>query len=430
MSARFTGARSLGDRRRRRLAQDAEQTQAAPVRSGPRNASPARVSADNAATAAPQLVQPRDSIIPSAPWKIAALGILSLALWSGMMWAGQETWGGPLEELFGFEQHRFAQLFSTITLLAATQLSCLILWYRIRSRKDFGGRYRVWFLAVMFWGMACFSATTGAHLSWAEWAYRQWPAEMWRGVTFYWLAPTAICFLALHRLLQKEMFSSRSSRLFWDASWWLAAASSVLLLIPSVVAPESLHVPLQIGVSTLWYLVSTFALLVHARFVVHITNEAAPKQEPRLSRVLNSAHSTVETIAQVIPRPKFLSRPIFRNTTTPDGAQEEQGKATPPALPAKKTEQPTSVATPKQREATVEGKAEADSEEKPVGRMNLRIDPPHQLPHQRVVADMQEADSDDDDEGDDSSDDDDVDMSQLSRKERRRLKKQKRGQRR
>ncbi|MEZ5944805.1 MAG: hypothetical protein R3C18_25745 [Planctomycetaceae bacterium] len=428
MSARFTGARSLGDRRRRRLAQDAEQSQAVTLRSGPRTAARAGHAAGTAEAPAPLPTQPRDSIIPRAPWKIAAIGILGIGIWFAMMWAGQETGNGPLRELFGFEQHRFAQLFSTITLLAATQLSCLILWYRIRSRKDFGGRYRVWFLAVMFWGIACFSATTGAHLSWAEWAYRQWPAEMWRGVTFYWLAPTAICFLALHRLLQKEMHGSRSSRFFWDASWWLAAGSSVLLLIPSVVAPEHLHAPLQIGICTLWYLVSAFALLVHARFVVHITNEAAPKQEPRLARVLNSAHSTVESIAQAIPRPKFLSRPIFRSAAKTEESAEEKVQTTPSAPAASKAEPRIPAESPKRQEATAGTKADRDEDEQPVGRMNLRIDPPHKLPHQRVVADVQEADSDDD-EGDDSSDDDDVDMSQLSRKERRRLKKQRRTQR-
>lgn len=398
------------------------------------------------------VAHPRESIIPFAPWKLFSIGVTGLFLWGLMLWVGQlKSLQPAFEEILGLQHRRLPHFFSTVCLLAATQLSALILWYRIRSKKDFSGRYRIWFLATLFWGLTCFCVTTGSHVAWANWAYREWPINMWQGVTLYWMIPTAICFLALHQLLQLEMHLSQASRLVWDATWWLALVAGLTLLIPAVLMSPAWRLPVQIGAETLWHLSAAMALLVHARFVVHVTNEAAPKRPPRWKRIMHSAHTTVEKLAQSIPRPKYLDRAtgVQPESTSKVAAKSKTTTAAPnraavatsttavppkavvppvlekpkpvPAPPAKPVPAPPVApvavkADPSQRTVSSSG-AEIES---PPAKSSVRLDPPQRAvppPVAMISASHDDDETDDEDDGDDSN---------LSRKERRRLKKQKR----
>lgn len=448
MSARFAGARSLGDRRRRRLAQDADRHVAEPTaRKSPTKSAAPRNPASEPSEPAPvqQILQPRDSLIPFTPWKVWAIAIVGLSMWGLMLWVGQSSAVLPaFHEIVKLENGPFARFFSTLCLLATMQLSAIILWHRIRSKKDFSGRYRVWFLSTAFWALNCFCMTTGTHLVWSRSLLQRWPVDMWHAETFYWLVPNAVAYLAVHRLLQLEMHLSRASRLVWDAAWWAGAMAAMLLIVPAAVISNAWYVPLFVGSSTLWQLLSAIALLAHARFVIHITNEAAPRKPPRLIRVMKTAHTAAERIAQVIPRPKFLSRsvPVDPAATTDTPPVTKAAAKESPAAKKAQVEQPRPSARPAEvakpapaavkpateppkpvRPAAVEPKPEPKKVEPPAPapvappapKANVRFDPPQSAAPVSQIQD--EADESDED-------DDDSDTSNLSRKERRRLKKQ------
>ncbi|MCA9089813.1 MAG: hypothetical protein KDA90_14410 [Planctomycetaceae bacterium] len=434
MNAGFIGAGSGADRRRRRLAQDADRGATASKSRTARPRSAARSQTDHAvdSSAAPQplVAHPRESMIPFSPVRIASIIAAGVVLWMGMLWIGMTAGSGDsaFKEILSLEHRRLPRFFSTICLLTATQLSLLILWYRIRSRKDFGGRYRVWWLSSMYWGLACCCVTTDLHLAFARFVQRRWTIEMWQAETLHWLIPASITFLALHRLVQLDMRHSRPSRLAWDTTWWCAVAATIAMLCPRALVSAGNEPLLFAGTTTLWHLMTVFALLIHARFVVHITNECAPKKPPRIMRAIHSAHATAERLASGIPKPKFLVRmPNFLKRTP--GEPTEQAKPTAQVKPRKP--EPVAAKAPAKPAAPT---APAAQEELPTRTRSIppsapqvRIDPPHATAP--PVSQSQPMDDEDSDsENDDMGDSDDV--SQLSRKERRRLKKAQRASRR
>ncbi|MCA9079483.1 MAG: hypothetical protein KDA58_02945 [Planctomycetaceae bacterium] len=307
MDTGFIGAGSSADRRRRRLAQDAS----APTASTAGRRAPSRPSPQAPESTeqppiegdAPLTPHPRDSLIPYSPWRLAGIILLGVVLWGTMLVVGQSTAirDSAFREILSLENRRLPRFFSTVCLLATTQLTFLILWYRIRSRKDFGGRYRVWWLAGAFWAIACCCVTTDLHHAFARWGLRQYPMEAWRAETLYWLVPASIAFLAMHRVLQVDMRHARVSRIAWDISWWCAVAATLVLLLGNQLVATDHVLPLQVATATLWHLSAASAFLIHARFVVHVTNEAAPKKPSRMVRLWRKTRAAAERVAERIP---------------------------------------------------------------------------------------------------------------------------------
>lgn len=308
-------------------------------------------------------------MIPYSLWKIWGIAAAGGIAWFAMFWIGlSNSLGAEFQEVVSLQNRRITTFFSTICLLTATQLSALIFWHRVRSKKDFSGRYRIWILSTLFWGLACWSVTTNFHLVVANWAQQRWPISFWPRGTLYWAGPVAVAFLALHRLIQLEMRGSRWSRFVWDPTWLLAVTTLWITLLPNVFADREWQGILQQAASTLWHLLTAIALLVHARYVVHVNNEAAPRQPSGIIRVFHAAHGTAEKLVRSIPkipRPKFLSqrysltgesaaRPVGRDRTTGQSSAAP-GRATPQASPKpveKALEPAERKATPAREAAT------------------------------------------------------------------------------
>jgi hypothetical protein len=218
------------------------------------------------------------------------------------------------------------RLFSTVALLLASQLSFLIYSYRSKSRKDFKGRYRIWAWAAAFWGAACLSFATGIHHPLARFAYGRWEVNCWRPEVSYWMAPFGVGLLAVYRLVARDLRQCRISRLAWGLTFGLALTAGALHLGAEMLVRPEWRSPVVAGVTTFWHLALVVALLIHARFVAHVTNEAGPKSFSIWSHAGRwITRQLMEFGAWVISRGQMLITALrrVRVTTAPSAGSEE-----------------------------------------------------------------------------------------------------------
>ena len=315
MSIRFAGSRSVDDRRRRRLAQEAEIAPAAPVTRRVAKSAAERPAEE---VRLPRGSSPADSLIFPQLWKHAILGVACMAIWALVLvlgdWADQARSG--LETVIGLTAGHLPRFFSTVMLLAAGQLALINLWYRSRSRKDFSGSYKVWFYAAVGWLTLCAFAATGSHWHLADAVLAGRPVAIWNGRLLTWMIPGAIIVLAIYRLLLREMRDC-------DASLWLLrfsllvamATAGVLIAGPFVLVSRSHHL-LATGLGTGWHLLLAAAMLLHARHVIHHSNE--PPVRP-LTRWGSRWHQLSSWFA------------VSRSRTRPTAKGKSAGKSRGPA---------------------------------------------------------------------------------------------------
>ncbi|HVJ85225.1 MAG TPA: hypothetical protein VM452_06245 [Caulifigura sp.] len=255
------------------------------------------------ATAAPdrtQVVTALNSLIRREPWVNWLLVLLGLAAWAGVTWLGWSVdhSASGLQEVLGLKGGRLTHVFSLACLLGVTQLSLVILWYRTRSRKDFQGRYRVWIWSSITWA-ALFSATaSGWHLKCSAWLETGLSRRIAGNLDVVWLALAAVLVGSTCRLLSREM--ARSSPYRWLLRASMAVGSFVFLLriAPNLIAFEHRE-EIRNAATALWPLLMASALLHHARYVIHVSNEVGPrqKQTSRLSPLVEQVWAEVVSLA-------------------------------------------------------------------------------------------------------------------------------------
>lgn len=277
----------MDDRRRRRLAQESVEDVAPISHSNRQTVLTSEGDCDTVAGS--QLrsdVVAEESLIPSALWKVVLLGAISFLAWGALVWFSlQEPATVRDDSLRKAIQENAYRFLSVVSLLLSSQFSFAIWWYRSRSRKDFSGRYRIWLWSGVFWGLTCLSVGIRLHQPLSQLAYERWPVYCWRPELLYWFVPFSIGSLALHQLLSIEMRHSRTSRVLWNFSLCLGIAAAALQLGLDLSLPEWSREVALTGAALLWHLSISSTLLFHARFVVHVTNEAAPRTKSRISRI-------------------------------------------------------------------------------------------------------------------------------------------------
>jgi len=272
MSIRFAGSRSVDDRRRRRLAQEAE---AAPNAPAPRRAGKPAAERPAEESRLPRGSSPADTLIPPQLWKLGVIAAAATLIWATILALGDAVDRAQtgFEAIIGLRSGHLVRFFSTVMLLAAGQLAFINLWYRSRSRKDFSGSYKVWFYAAVGWLTLCAFAATGSHWNLADLVLAGRPIAVWNGRLLVWLIPGAIMTLALYRLLLREMRDCDGSLWLLRLSGALAlAAAGATLTGPLLWEPQSASL-LTAGLSSAWHLVLALAMLTHARHVIHHCNE-------------------------------------------------------------------------------------------------------------------------------------------------------------
>ncbi len=368
MSAHFGGSAAACDRRRRRLVQNTLQGSTLPVggrspRSGRGNSSENSEPAETAST-------PRRkwSLIPRNTRLLGVLCLLNVLAWAGVLWLGCSQWAidRGLQQFTSLPDGPLIRSFSIFQLLMTSQLSFLIYWYRSRSRKDFMGRYRLWSWAGLFWSMVCLGMVSQAEFGFVRPLLRRFELDSWRPETMSWLLPLAIGVVAVYRVLRRELRQSRLSLTMWEISFSLSVLAAALNLGLDNFLPASIRATCTAAVWSLWHASLAISCLVHLRFVVHITNEAAPRQPSRGTRVLKWSHQHLTQVGERV----VTSRPRLRRLRIDTPEATEHPAIKPPRSRLKKklsedvaeAKQPTSDPV---RSAPKSAKTQSRTDEEP-----------------------------------------------------------------
>ncbi|WP_145034326.1 hypothetical protein [Caulifigura coniformis] len=239
---------------------------------------------------------PLNSLIRPQPWINWLVVAFGLVLWAGVLrlgWTVDHSDSG-LKEVIGLRAGRLTRLFAATCLLGVTQLSLVTLWYRTHSRKDFQGQYRVWIWSSLTWGLLFGSAITGWHISWSSSLAAQLPHRLQPLAEMAWLPVAAILAGTACRLLSREMACSTATRWLLNSAT-LVGTLTVLLEVATGFFPHSVVRLLCNATGALWPLLMASALLHHARYVIHVSNEATPwaVRASRLSPVVRQVWAEV-----------------------------------------------------------------------------------------------------------------------------------------
>lgn len=293
MSAQFAGARSLDERRRRRLA--GETPQVPSVKSRVKAKAPeaesqtAEVPEQQSASVthhSPLLV-----VIPKTLWKLRLIGIAVLVLSTTLLITGlysTESWRPGLQTLFNLQQGTVWPVLTGMSLFVCAQLSLVILWFRRLSVRDFDGRYRTW-----LWAAANFSLYSVVAFLNLQTLFGQvlcdltgLPSTQW--LSLIWLTPTVGLLLDVLRNLEKEItrvpeawwFLNLSSMFGITAAVCLWAESSTFMFAPGW---GVIRICLVMACSMLFY-----SLMVFARHVMYYSVDPAPRRKSITAEVMKN----------------------------------------------------------------------------------------------------------------------------------------------
>lgn len=426
MTTRFAGSRCVDERRRRRLAGEADETEsaAATVSFGEND----DVESPNGESAADELNSsdvrishfPVSRLISPKLWKLWAVGVLGLLAGINLLVAGSTTpataqqFGPGFEFLFNLEAGRAVGPFATLMLLVSSQLAWFIWWVRSRSPHDFDGHYRAWCVCAVLGLGATLTFVCDLHLAWAMTAEWLWDYSFWKHETLIWLAPMALASLLALRALHHEMRDCRSSlTLLWLAAISAAgvAAMQLDLVHLPLAANEILLVGWGVKLTACWFL--AMSLLLHARHVVHVTPDPAQRR-PGLLRVVKLMR------LPKLPRRKRKPKPA---AASKDSNTEDEEKK-PKHKPTRKARKPVAVAAKKAKPDVP-----ADNEQDESLKVAVTSEESHE--DEEAAAEAEEpspVENNDTDETPQTETADTQSMQGLSKRERRRLRKQQRSE--
>ena len=384
MSITFAGSRCVDERRRRRLAQEAEQETLAERRA------PARPSAAPKRPAAPPRLpeSPIESFIRPQFWLNALLVVFGLSVCGGLIWLGDwiDRLHPHLSAAFGLKDGLLHRFLRALSFLAGAQLAIANLWYRARSRKDFAGRYRVWHFVVPAWLLFGLATATDGHWLAAQWIRDHWSLAGEHAVALCWMVPAGVCLLTLTRLLHVEMRGSRGSAVCMWLGTLAAIANAVLLLgASSLTVDGRIAYLVERSAESLWPLAVLMAMVFYARHVIYVTNEpsapletaaAAKSDQPgwfarwRENRRIAAEQAAAERKAaaelkaqaaaklreerlakKAHPRPEPVSKAIARHSEPDEDAGEAESHA--PSLKSRPAARPEPVEAPAARRPSV-----------------------------------------------------------------------------
>ncbi|HTI49413.1 MAG TPA: hypothetical protein VL475_00625, partial [Planctomycetaceae bacterium] len=351
MEARFAGSQRLGDRRRRRLAVETDDTPGSdaagaelPAIDGFRRTAhpvPPETTRD-------PIALPLEGLIPVQWWKYALGALGGLLAGGGILAAGwyEPLWakvaGQGITRLFSLREAPVAAWYSGLLLNLSAQLALLIWWGRSRSLKDFDGRYRFWTRTAGLWLLFSFCAVTGAHRAWSETVLRFAPPGVPQIESLPWLVPAAIVGLGFLVALNRELSGCRASRaLLFVAALCYVAAGGLHLPLRLPLAGRVRELTL-LGTALLGHLSLFLSMWLHARHVLYCTPDPSRTARGRLR----------------IPRPHFRL-PTFgmgwRRSAATDG---DVPAATEPREPKRRGRKAARIDAPSTEPAENEAAAE------------------------------------------------------------------------
>lgn len=423
MGARFAGSQRVGDRRRRRLAVEADDVGHAPVTGdelpAPADAFRARDAAhvgDPVADRSAPTVLSIGKIVPRERWKYAAGGLALLAVNAALTIAGPlapelaERLGPAAGHLLAAPNGPAARWYSSLLLALAGQMALLIWWVRSHSLNDFNGRYWVWTRVAAVWMAFSGCIAVDAQKVAVE-LLRFVRPEVSAGWAFLsWLTPAAAIAVPVGRGLLREMRGCRASR----ALLWSAAASYVLAIGLSefevAMSPARRICLLQSSLLT-GHAAIVASLWLHARHVVYFSRDPVQGTGRRWQ----------------IPRPHFRLRPRdlmarLRQRAAPAEGSPSPARQPPRREPEKRAREPQDA----EAAAATNLQESVASASKPRLRIDSRHEPPaggQRLPAAESAPDETRLDSQSSTDADEEPEENSSqpDLRGLSKKQRRRL---------
>lgn len=283
----FAGADRAGERRRRRLAVEAEGSESTDSRNPGAGDPLERFFAATGKEAVG--LSPRDcpiiNVISTQAWKHWVMGALGLSAGIGLLIAGytHPQWAGNLgpgiPRLFKLSSSPVLAWANSSLLLIAAQIALLILWARSRSLRDFDGRYRIWGWAAATWLLLSFSVTTQAHQAWSETILFYFPWRAPGAVLWCWLVPASIWGWALALRLEQDMREDRYGYwVFLAACLWDLTCVGLLCqreFWPQYLTPAFNQLFLA-GAQFIGSLTLLLGMSLHARHVLYFSAEPPP----------------------------------------------------------------------------------------------------------------------------------------------------------
>ncbi len=362
----------MGDRRRRRLAVEAEDGPVGPTGHLLNSAA----GGDVRAIDGPHLSPPSDGPAPSSMpqrwrhipfewWKylIAATALSTVA--AGLLvagWKGAEltpVLGPGFERLFAFPAAPATRWYSGALLFVSAELALFIWSARSQSQNDFDGRYRLWIRVACAWLVFSGCVACGVHEVLRDTVLHFRSDLSDRMLLLGWLGPVAVPGVSIFAGLTREMRACRWSHgLLLVAAGVYAGAAGLSFEFESLLAPDGRQVAIQ-GALLAGHITLFLSMWCHARHVNYCT--ADPAVRPRSN--------------WRIPRPHFsllrLRLPQFRR-------RQEVDKATAPQVDcvAKRQKRSTKAADPEPNLAVepVEKQASEKWASVLAGKSETRID--------------------------------------------------------
>jgi len=353
MTTGFAGSRCLDERRRRRLVSEADEHEL--------NTETASALGDDGRLpdVGPEAEAgvshfPIGRLISRKLWKLWAVGVLALLVGGNLLLAGTVAtaesgqFGPGFAYLFDLTAGRTLKPFATLLLLLATQLAWFIWWVRSQSPRDFDGRYRLWSWCAVLGTSATLVVVGDLHHAWSKTAMWLWDLDFWKVEIVVWLLPVCLAAAWTLRTLHREMRDCRSSL----ALLWLAATCGLCIagLQLNVVklplsAEENRLMSWGMDLAACWLLF--MSLLLHARHVVHVTHDPA------------QIRPAVFRLKSLLRLPRFPKRKLRAKAAAKDVPPEK------PTLPVIDEVKTTSPAKQKRKPAPVQAEVIHEKEEEP-----------------------------------------------------------------
>jgi len=284
MSARFAGSRSVDERRRRRLASGADNAQEQES-VGIKQSDMDIQDGQNPLTK----LEPIGTLFPKTLWKAWLCVSLLISAVGGILYLGILTDLEPVR----FPAHWSAFLdlhngplvswVSATLLLLAGQLAIIIGWARSCSIQDFSGRYRIWNLIAcgMLFGSLC--VATGLHvligMHIGQLAAQHMAIPPMQQTLLGWLIPAFVIGALLMTRLDREL---RGHFTGLHCVWLGVLMCVVVGFLPAEIYPAKFRTLIPSAATVSGHLILFVGLYLHCRYVIHVCPDPAPVQRLKL----------------------------------------------------------------------------------------------------------------------------------------------------
>ena len=362
----FAGSKHLDERRRRRLAGETDHSLSS--QEGEQSSRPFVCVEDRTVCSwlprdpLVQLLVPRHKR-PVVLWSVLGFGVCLLSWLAGVRAAETASWlGTDLAKLFDLHVGRMNLFLETVWLLLASQLALLIWWIRSASPKDFEGHYRVWLRAALVWFGFAWSLNVGGH-----WAFSRTVLEALRafGVEAFpqaelliWLVPTLLVGFVLFRQLKREMSGFRGSRAVLYVGAGLNGTAALLMFRWPAMPAHTLQAA-KVGCLLGGQFFIFLATWLHARYVVYVNADLPPgyvkTEDSKKKRKKKKKTSEKKTEQETRP----LASPSASQLSTEQLATDQQAQV------SSETQQPQAEQSQTEMRAELQGQQVETDEREP-----------------------------------------------------------------